>query len=711
MGADPQVKLGDPFPRWFFGALAALGSILGLLGAVAPPGLAVVGAIALAALVPGALIVNALPALPRLLALASVPAVGLATVSLAVSGQLAAGLALPHVMYWIFVGAGAVGGFLLLRSDWRGLLDWTKQPNRFGRRSGLYLEPAAVGSLTLGLVGTVCWLAAMPGARTAEYSSYGLAFQAPLLIVGVLLCAIGALWAITKLAAVPRRAFDARAHGLVWALIFLLVLARRGYTFFATEGPLYLWTYRHLGVMDWFNHSGTLARDVDVYNNWPAALALWSWVSDVSGFSRFELGAIYTVGHHLVLLLAVYALARAAGLTSWQAYLGAVLVELADWTGQDYLSPQSFAWLLAIIVIALALASRDSRYRRGCLGVAFILFAAVAWAHQLTPVWLIFVLTCLAVLNVLRPRWAIAPFLAILALTLLLNIESLLANNTGVSLELAANAAGNIETVVSSGQAFTSRIVTILAATLWGTAALVAAVRLWRTRAGLVAPLIAFSPFVLLVTGYGGETIYRIYLYSLPGVALILAPALTRLLQGGRLRALFGCAAVSAFGLAGLQGSLGVWYASLIPRSDVVLAAHLEELAGDDGRIIAPVNGFPREVTWHYVAQARSNTVDVPAWSIQNEFITEEGISSKPVDLLTYEASQLAPDQAIFVVSSSSAMRDYSAQYGTWPAEGFDELGRLLGERGWERIVDDEGTEVYTNPAGRAAWDADPLVR
>ena len=42
----------------------------------------------------------------------------------------------------------------------------------------------------------------------------------------------------------------------------------------ATDLPMYAWTYKHLGVVDYIRHSHELARDVDVYNCWPSLFAV-----------------------------------------------------------------------------------------------------------------------------------------------------------------------------------------------------------------------------------------------------------------------------------------------------------------------------------------------------------------------------------------------------------------------------------------------------
>lgn len=688
LGAAPRVELGDPLSARTLGALSLTGALLGLLAAILPPGLAALGVMALVALVPGALLTAVLPPLPRALAVVAIPAVGVSLVSLLVSAQLAAAVSLPQATRWLLVAVGLVGGGLLLR---RGARDHGAVESPGGRERPASTGLALVGP-ALAAVGVVFALSAIPTVRASEYSSFGLGAQVPLLVVAVALCLLGVLLAVRS-----------RGWWSAWAALTLLVIARRGHTLLGTDEPLYQWTYRHLGVMDWFAHSGTLARDVDVYSNWPGALATASWLTQVSDLSRFDLAQSYILGHHLVLVVLVYALARAAGLSPWASLVAATLVEVADWVGQDYVAPQSFAMLLAIVVLAALLVSRDERYRAGSLWVAGIAFTAIVWAHQLTPVWLLLVLFALVVLRVVRPVWAVLPFLAVQAVMVAINLGPLLAHSTGISLDVLANTAGNITSPVSPGQALTSRVVTLLALALWGSAALLAGHRLLTQRAGLVAPILAFSPLVLLMTGYGGEAIYRVYLYSLPGVGLILAPPVTALLLAGWGRFVAAGTATMALCLAALQGSLGGWYAGLFPREDVELAMRLERAAGEDGLIATPIVGFPREVTWHYVAQARRDALGETVWSLQNELVTPEGISATPVDRLTRQTQQQMSEAPVYVVLSGP-MQVYARQYGALPPGGLQQLGELLRDRGWTAVVDG-ATTVFTNPAGAQAFE------
>ena len=62
--------------------------------------------------------------------------------------------------------------------------------------------------------------------------------------------------------------------------------------------------------------------------------------------------------------------------------------------------------------------------------------------------------------------------------------------------------------------------------------------------------------------------------------------------------------------------------------------------AGPNGVIATPTVGFPRQVTWHYVDQARADTLGDTLWSLQNELATPAGINATPVDRLTQRTQE-----------------------------------------------------------------------
>jgi hypothetical protein len=161
-----------------------------------------------------------------------------------------------------------------------------------------------------------------------------------------------------------------------------------------------------------------------------------------------------------------------------------------------------------------------------------VLFGAVVVTHQLTPYIAVVLFAGLAVFCRARPRWLPVAMLAMalgwlfLARGYLLDHPELLGLNPNV----AANAAG-----VSAQQAVDPPPASVLIATaaralsllVWALALVGAAVA-WRgRRVDRRVLLLAGAPFsIVLANGYGGEAVYRVFLFSLPGMAVLAAGAL-----------------------------------------------------------------------------------------------------------------------------------------------------------------------------------------
>ena len=91
---------------------------------------------------------------------------------------------------------------------------------------------------------------------------------------------------------------------------------------------------------------------------------------------------------------------------------------------------------------------------------------------------------------------------------------------------------------------------------MWLGAAAAIALR-WRSLGRVALPaVLAFSPFVVLgVQSYGGEAIYRVFLFSAPWCALLIAELIAEL--RGALRPLVSAVVCAAALVAGLQGLYG----------------------------------------------------------------------------------------------------------------------------------------------------------
>jgi hypothetical protein len=337
--------------------------------------------------------------------------------------------------------------------------------------------------------------------------------------------------------------------------------------------PVYPWVYKHVGVVEYIDLHGRLDASVDIYQNWPAFFALSAWFGRVAGTRPLEYVAwaqVFFNACNLVLLRYVFgSLSRDVRLV-WTAVF---VFFSANWVAQDYFSPQAFAFTLSLGLVGVilhwlliapdrawmarwlnrvaAFIARLGRRRRSSAApedepagsqrvgrrtarnVAIALFAVIVTTHQLTPYMLIVGLGVLTFLGVVRPRLLVVLF-TVMALGYLLPRMDFVQRYYGL-LGSAGEPLQNVRTAAvgpnglagEPGRVLSAHAARLLSFTIWGLG-LVGVIR--RLRAGYknlgVAALAVAPAVIVLGETYGGEAIYRVYLFSLPWFALLTAFAL-----------------------------------------------------------------------------------------------------------------------------------------------------------------------------------------
>lgn len=468
--------------------------------------------------------------------------------------------------------------------------------------------------LLLGAV--VLLFAGLPTMRHASDSPFGL------------VAADGGASAAAMCGAIAAFVVSMRAHRELGAVlsVVVVVLVLRLPTVLATEVPVYSWTYKHLGVVDHLMQTGQAETGVDIYAGWPGFFAVAAAFATLTGVAPITVAHVFILLIQLAMLPAMFALFRAAGRTHRVAIVGMMFAALANWVGQDYFAPQSVAFLLAIVVLTLLLSSR----RRPVLGwLSVPIFAAIVVTHQLTPYWLVAVTLALGVLGRIRPRGLGLVFGAIAFCWLMLNLDAL----SGHTLVGAADPVANAQPITagagSPGQTLTALLARGLSAVVIGVALLGAAMGLRRRRrrgAALTGLVLAFTSVALLFgQSYGGEAIYRVYLYAIPGCALLAAPLIERALRrraprgrllprlAGPVAILVGCGA----GMTTLQVVDGAWFSNLVDADAVRIAQTAYADVPDDLMLLSPVDAGPGRMTADYVRFARADQLydlSLAAW-------------------------------------------------------------------------------------------------
>ena len=534
-------------------------------------------------------------------------------------------------------------------------------------------------------VALTLWLLNLPALSAAPTHPFGLLFAAgPWFAIATGLVIAGFIVAVRRGALVD----------MVVTLAAYIVIVRVPVSAL-TEVPIYSWTYKHLGVIDYLANNGAVANGVDIYSGWPGFFAAVAWFTSLSGIAPIDFAHWFTVGYHFAVALAVYALARAFGQVTRTALVAAFIAELVNWVGQDYLAPQSLAFLLAIVVLALLVRSRQYPVA-GWLSLP--LFAAITVSHQLTPFWLLGIAIVLGITGHIRPRFIGAAFGVVALGHLVLNLSAVGNQSLLTGLDPVANALGRDTGGGSPGHDFSSFADHAVSLGLWGAAALVIVVSVIRNRRILgpvwMAGVLAFSAFVLLAgQNYGGEAVFRVFLYSIPGCAILLAPPLIALLTRSHRTFIAGLVVVMLMGLGALEAYYGGWFANLITKSDYETSARLYETAPVPTTFILAAPGGAGRSTDAYVPLARAqrqfeySLTDWKDWR-GNPLTTSRMFNNLTRDLLG------APTPSTIILSKQ--IENYSDYYGLYPPGALNRLlDQLRSSEHWEPVEDNDSIHVF----------------
>lgn len=256
----------------------------------------------------------------------------------------------------------------------------------------------------LVIVAVLCvWAAVLPGMASAESSPFGLLATG----TGPALVVLAAVLVVAFVAALRRGALLTAAAAIVATIMVLRLTAT-----LITDLPMYAWTYKHLGIVDFLlTHRVLPPTGVDVYREWPAFFTTFAWFSEVTTLDPTSVAHWFAPVIHAVLALVVGSLAAMLGLNRRAVLVAVMIAELANWVAQDYFAPQAYGFVLGLGIVVALLASRTDR-RVGWL--AFALFVALVPTHQLTPYWIFGVVALFAFTGNLRPRWSLIAYAAVL---------------------------------------------------------------------------------------------------------------------------------------------------------------------------------------------------------------------------------------------------------------------------------------------------------
>ena len=477
--------------------------------------------------------------------------------------------------------------------------------------------------------------------------------------------------------------------------------------------PEYAWVYKHVGVIQEFGRYQRVTDTSSIYQEWPALFTSVASISSLGGAGPLSFAAWGPVAFELadaLLLLGIFRLLTADRRLPYLALL--LYVGLIAWVGQDYLSPQAFGYLLWLGIMAIVVRwllvpdPAHARWRfvnrvRGVLlahrpapqqastamrWVAFALVAVIYFAivatHQLTPYIALLGVVALVLLGVVWRGWLMVVLLAVIALGFLAPRYGLISSQFGGVFsggDVFENASGSQGILHKAAELRTGEVVHVLAALMWLGAAAAIALR-WRSLGRVAIPAgLAFSPFVVLgVQSYGGEAIYRVYLFSAPWCALLIAELIAEL--RGALRPLVSAVACTVALAAGLQGLYGPVAVYAFTPSELTASRWLYQHAAPGSVLVLAADNFPGLEVANYRAY---DLVIVPADPQSGRAWLDEGNTLAVEEWLV----SLGHRTVYFVFSQS--MVNYANYFG-YPT-GYQTLAKAIA--GYPR-----SQAVYRNP-------------
>lgn len=577
-------------------------------------------------------------------------------------------------------------------------------------RVSTWLRPDRVVHAGVLAAGGAAWLIAVAGTDPGQVDGFGLlAIVHPAWFVALLLAVAGFVAALAR--PLPGRGL------LVGGYLVLLVLILHGTTPLLLDQPQYAWTYKHVGVVELLLTGGGLTDSSDLYQQWPGLFAAAAGLSDLSGLAPLTLARWSPVFFNLAGLLVLLAIGRTLSSDPRVAYLTGFVFLSINWVEEDYLSPQAFAFLLSLGVLLVVLrwlravppgrrgwrarltAGRPSApavppgTRVAALAALVLLFTVLTATHQLSPYLVVGQVAVLALAGLVRPRWT-PLLLAAIAVGYLLPRFGLVSGSFDLfeSLNFFSNAAGNADGWGSAGQAVSATVVRTLALSVWALAGLA----VWRARhrlGSVLAPaLLAAVPFGLVFAqSYGGEAIYRVFLFSAPWCAYLIADLLLRsrwwprpgggwtLRRGAVWAAVVLALAGAALGTA--QGRHGQLVVDQQSTAEVAAARYLYQHAQPGATIALATPNFPSRLAANYDRFNRTVPVGEP------DLVKGAEMRDDQLDIRYLPAIEnylLSFDGTTSYLVVSDGMRAQAEYFGYLPDGSLDTLARTLDSAsGW----------------------------
>ncbi|GAB2948611.1 hypothetical protein GCM10023080_004120 [Streptomyces pseudoechinosporeus] len=363
----------------------------------------------------------------------------------------------------------------------------------------------------------------------------------------------GAALLVTVFASLLWRSREHR--GLLLVTLLVTVVSLHALPAVIETEPRFATAWQHLGFLEYIDRTGSAVPDLDARWSWPGFFAAAAFVAKACGVDDLtEVIRWWPTAMQLLYLAPMFLLVRHMR-ASWRAkWTGVWIFVLSGWVGQDYFSPQGFTYLLYIVFVAILLVwfraprvlwtkrrpgelevePTDRRQRAVLLMVLIGLFAATVPSHQLTPFVMLGVLAVLVLVGRSELRGLPILFAVMVAVWVGFlaepywrgHFDELFGGLGGVGGNVSSSVSGRIE-----GGSSTHQLVLYARVALAGSVMALACWGWWRRRDHKYRErsllVLTFVPFLGFgMQSYGGEMALRVFMFALPGAALLAGLAL-----------------------------------------------------------------------------------------------------------------------------------------------------------------------------------------
>jgi len=348
----------------------------------------------------------------------------------------------------------------------------------------------------------------------------------------------------------------------------------------------YSWAWKHVGIVDYIQRHGSVNPDIsylEAYHNWPGFFAFFALLTDVNGAENaLGLATWAPVFFNLLNFGALYIIYNAVTKDRRLIWLSIWFFFLTNWVGQDYFSPQAqnffshlvilgvcltwfrvatppkketlqrwlkFKWLVSLVEFILQRGvhsdppqhTLERPQRIGMIAFTLMLFAVIAFSHQITPVMTIISVSALVVFQRCNAKTLPLDMALILLAWYLFGARSFLLNEIPYLITSFGQVSETIDgglidlSRASTGQQIVAQVGRILSASIWLLAMIGFFRRITKGYWDLSVWLLAFSPLPMLVANpYGGEMMFRVFLFTLPFITFLAAGTIFTNLDSGR---------------------------------------------------------------------------------------------------------------------------------------------------------------------------------